>query len=340
MHSFFKPFHKIRGLIFYSVSCVLLVLHTNDILSQDLHFSLYEYSPLFLNPANTGNFNGDWRIAGVFRNQPAASSDPFRTIAFSFDSRLSFLQRKIGFGVLAVNDESGLGGLSFNKFYASLSYKQEINKNFFILGVQAGYVIGSVNSWSNWNYDVGDFSAPNGETGDERASYADINVGLNWKRSIHIVEPEIGVSFSHLNKPNVSFYESGSKEDIKLSVNAGIKVNFTDKLFIKPAFLYVSKADNMTMLGTTIGLNLQGSKSSVKQFSAGAFLRNGLTNDLNTLVFMVTTTINRLDVGFSYDMNTGVLGESIGNTGAFEISIIYKSISTVLNSYSIPCERF
>jgi len=41
----------------------------------------------------------------------------------------------------------------------------------------------------------------------------------------------------------------------------------------------------------------------------------------------------------SYDINVSGLSQST-NVSTFEISLIYKSISTVLNSYSIPCERF
>jgi hypothetical protein len=36
---------------------------------QDIHFSQYYASPLSLNPANTGNYDGDWRLMNSYRQQ-------------------------------------------------------------------------------------------------------------------------------------------------------------------------------------------------------------------------------------------------------------------------------
>ena len=37
--------------------------------AQDIHFSQYYASPLTLNPALTGKFNGLWRVTGIYRDQ-------------------------------------------------------------------------------------------------------------------------------------------------------------------------------------------------------------------------------------------------------------------------------
>ncbi len=332
--------HNVKLSVTLTALCIIGFL-SPSVYSQEIHYSLYQYSSLLLNPANTGNFNGDWRLAGNFRNQMVSTANPYRTTTVSFDTRLYLLHQKIGIGLFVVNDESGIGGLNFNKIFASLAYQKEFNKNFISIGFQAGYVFGSVDSWGNWNYNTGDFSLPNGETSfEDRSRYADINLGLHWKKSIKLVEPEIGVAVSHLNKPNISFTEGEEKESIKLGIDTRIKINISDKLFVQPSFLYVQKSISMTMLGSNIGFNLLGNRSAVKQFTAGAYLRNGLTSDLNTLALCLGTMINRVDIGLCYDMNFGQYSESLGSTGAFEISFIYRSISTVLNSYSIPCERY
>jgi type IX secretion system PorP/SprF family membrane protein len=341
MISFFSPFKQFKKLIVISVSFLSLVFLFSTLHSQDMHFSMYEHNPLYLNPASTGDFIGDWRLSGNFRNQMIASSESFRTTSIGFDNSVFILNQKIGLGMYIMNDESGVGGLSFNKFYISLGYQYEINKNYFSLGLQAGYVFGSINSWGTWSYTNGDFSSPNGENNSgNRSRYADLNLGIHWKRNIKILEPEIGIALSHLNKPNVSFTGAKQKENAKFTLSTRVKVNISDKFFIYPSFLYVGKGTTMTMLGTNIGYNILGNNSSVKQFMVGAYMRNGLTEELNTLVLILGTTVNRIDIGLAYDMNAGQLGESIGNTGAFEISFIYRSISTVLNSYSIPCERY
>ncbi|NJK86634.1 MAG: type IX secretion system membrane protein PorP/SprF [Bacteroidales bacterium] len=63
--------------------------------AQDIHFSGYQASPLFINAANTGNFEGNWRLAGTYRDQWRALSNPFTTAGISFDKRISFITRRL-----------------------------------------------------------------------------------------------------------------------------------------------------------------------------------------------------------------------------------------------------
>ena len=36
---------------------------------QDTHYTLHDYAPLWLNPANTGSFSGTIRVGGIYRGQ-------------------------------------------------------------------------------------------------------------------------------------------------------------------------------------------------------------------------------------------------------------------------------
>jgi type IX secretion system PorP/SprF family membrane protein len=341
MSGFFSASEWKLRLILFSISFACITLMSVPLFSQDVHFSLYQNAPLFLNPANTGNFIGDWRLSGNFRNQFVATADPFRTASVGFDSRFYVYKQKIGVGLYILNDETGIGGLTFNKVYASLAYGKKISENYISFGLQAGYVFGSVNGWGTWDYATGSFTAPNGEENfGENVKYADINLGLYWKRSVRIFEPEAGISFTHLNKPNKSFFNGEDKEDIKVTIDARSRINVSDELFFTPSILFIGKHNSLTMVGTNLGYNLNGNRSSVKQFTGGVYIRDGVTEKLNGVVFILGVAIRRLDVGISYDMNSGQLGQSAGSLGAFEVSFIYRSISTVLNSYSIPCERY
>ena len=110
----------------------LFVFFLNEpITGQDIHFTLFNSSPLYLNPANTGNFNGDWRLTGTYRNQWSALSDPFSTAAVGFDKQFYLLNQTLAFGLTFINDESGSVALSVNELFGSLSYKKVINHNVF-----------------------------------------------------------------------------------------------------------------------------------------------------------------------------------------------------------------
>ena len=56
--------------------------------AQDIHFSQFNNSPLNLNPAQTGLFNGDWRFVGNLRNQWSSVPVPYRTFSLSTDTTL------------------------------------------------------------------------------------------------------------------------------------------------------------------------------------------------------------------------------------------------------------
>jgi type IX secretion system PorP/SprF family membrane protein len=308
--------------------------------SQDINFTMFNYNPLFLNPANTGNFIGDWRLAGNYRNQWSAAANPFRTASVSFDTKFNILKQKIGTGLYFINDESGAGGLNFNKVYASLGYEKEINKNFFNLGLQFGYVFGSVNSWDTWDKSTNSVKSTNGES-DFKVSYPDFNIGICWRKNLGIFEPEAGASFFHINSPNNSFFENSDKEKLKSIFHSKVKVKFNDRIYLMPAIFYLNKDNtSLTILGTNIGYNFLGSVSRVKQVFGGIYLRNGIINKSDSYSILVGTSIGRLDIAFSHDITISAFSRSAGNVGAYEISLIYRNISTLINTYSIPCERF
>jgi type IX secretion system PorP/SprF family membrane protein len=318
-----------------------LSITVNYLNGQDVHFTLFNNNPLFLNPANTGNFDGDWRLSANYRNQWGAASNPYRTTSLSFDKSFYFKQEKIAAGLFFINDNSGISNLTFNNLFGSIGYEKELNKNFFNIGIQVGYAFGKINSWKVWDDQTGDFTRDNGEINlGENVSFLDINAGVCWRRNIGIYEPELGFSFSHLNSPKKTFIESSEKEKIKSTVHSKVKIKVTDKLFVTPSLLYMGKdKTSLTMLGTNIGYSILAS-SRVKQIYTGFYLRNGIFEKADSFSALIGATIGNLDIAFSYDSYISQLSKSAGKMGAYEISLIYRNFNTVLNTYSIPCERY
>ena len=310
--------------------------------SQDIDFTLFNYNPLFLNPANTGNFIGDWRLGVNYRNQWAATANPFQTASLSFDTKFNLIRQKFGAGLYFVNDESGEGGLKFNKIYASIGYQKELAKNYFNIGFQIGYVFGSINDWETWNNITKTINPTSGEENFKgKVTYPDLNAGISWKKNINIFEPEIGVSLSHINTPKNSFVEGNDKEEMKYVFHSNVKVKFNDKIYLAPTIFYMNKVNtSLTIVGSELGYNFIGNFTRVRQVFGGVYLRNGLLNNIDSYSLILGTSVGRLDIAFSYDNTVSDFGKSAGNMGAYEISIIYKSISTLFNTYSIPCERY
>lgn len=322
----------------------IAVLGSHYIWTQDIDFSLYKYNPLFLNPANTGNYYGSWRIGANYRNQWAATTSPFITASASLDKRFKISNQDFAAGILFINDEAGVGGISYNKLYGSFSYSNSIGKNHFLGGVQVGYVFGSVNSWYNWNQTTGDYTAPNEEQNfGENTSFPDINAGILWKSKISRIEPVIGIALSHINTPSNSFLSSEEgKETIKYTAHIDLRTNISDRVYFTPGFAYFSReGSSLTYVGTDIGYKFPGNLSTVKSIFAGVYLRNGILENADAINLLIGTTVGRLDINIGYDMSISKLSESSGsNLGAFEVAVIYRIVGVVLNSYSIPCERY
>src|SRR5436853_6938673 len=84
--------------------------------AQDPHFSQFFASPLTLNPALTGKFDGTLRVAGNYRNQWPAFNNVYTTSTLSVD--FSILNKVLpetdtwGVGIIALTDKAGGGVLT------------------------------------------------------------------------------------------------------------------------------------------------------------------------------------------------------------------------------------
>src|SRR5213075_1704878 len=80
-------------------------------IAQDPNFSQFFASPLTLNPALTGKFDGVYRIAINYRNQWPTINNAFTTATISFDAGI--LKNHIpeidqfGIGIMGFTDKAG-----------------------------------------------------------------------------------------------------------------------------------------------------------------------------------------------------------------------------------------
>src|ERR1700742_3327464 len=100
-----------------------LAILRQDAQAQDPAFSQFFASPLTLNPALTGKFNGGLRVAGNYGNQWPAINNAF--IASTVPGDAPILANKLpvndtwGIGLIAMNDKTASGIL--NDYYFGVS---------------------------------------------------------------------------------------------------------------------------------------------------------------------------------------------------------------------------
>ena len=241
-----------------------------------------------------------------------------------------------------MNDQSGIGGLTFTKVYGSIAYEKDFNNNIIGVGFQAGFVTGNVNDWGVWDNTAGTFTGSNGEIYfGEKTHFIDVNMGLSWRRKFNTLLPKVGISLMHLNNPNISFFEGKEKQGIQMILDSRFDWDLNEKIMLSPIILLkTQRGASQSVAGIDIAYSLQGKRSPVKSVFGGIHLQNGIIENASSLLLQLGTRVKRIDIVLGYENNLGDFGKSSGTTGAFEIALLYNSISTVLNTYSIPCERY
>lgn len=316
--------------------------------AQDVHFSQYYFSPLTLNPANTGNFKGDYRFFGNYRSQWRDIQKAYNT--FSVGGDMNFFPNNLNFagGLMILNDKSG-GALTVTKIMPSGAFHKKLFGFNLHAGIQPGIVIKSIDFYShsfpnqmNWNKGQFDNTLPNNESGVvQRRTNFDLNMGIGASRRFGKFEPELGIAMFHLNKPKESFVSDDNRLPVRQAYNAGLSYYINKTFVVKAHTLvgYTVKASDWVT-----GVNLEYILSEDPFFTnsvfAGFMWRDGFKRNTDAGIATVGLNYSHYTIGFSYDVTTSQLKTSVDGKGAYEIAFIYRSKSTRLTKKEIPCERY
>ncbi len=299
--------------------------------AQDIHYSQFYLSPLNLNPALTGVFNGDMRFAANYRYQWFTVPVPYTTVSGSFDSKI--LDGRIGDNVMGAGlqfnyDRAGDSKLSSMHIIASLAYAQKINKrNFFSIGGQIGlgqrsFKTDDLTFDSQFNGDIFDPTLNTEENFPSQSFiYNDANVGVNWRFQLtERTNFNIGGALHHLTTPKVSFFDS---KDVRLarkwSGNIDASFQLGTVVDFMPAFLYQRQGTYQEMVaGASFKYHLSVDRGKEVGLMIGSWYRPG-----DAVIPSVGLQYNNLRVGFSYDINISPLKIATNRNGGPELGLIY-----------------
>ncbi len=314
--------------------------------AQDPRFAQFYASPLQLNPAMTGVYEGQFRFIANYREQynSLLGNQPFRTISAGFDMRHQVNRGNYaGFGVTVLRDAAGLSNFSRQTGALSASFMKQLgggryshNDQYLIAGAQIGFGQQGLDwnkLWFSNQYDtdngVINVDNPTGENfvTDNSKMYLDFNAGILWyalfeeNRSIYF-----GGAFHHLNSPNVSFLEQSSEIPRRWVVHGGGEIPFTKELSLLPAVAVMAQNKSMS---TTAGANFRFTNREWRELAlrAGAWahvvnqLESGFALDAITATAILE--LERWNLGFSYDITASKLTTANNGRGAFEMSLIY-----------------
>lgn len=317
--------------------CIFLMLHTLiwtfSLSGQDIHYAQFMYSPLNLNPAMTGFFDGDYRFTLNHREQWNAVSIPYKTFSGSFDMNLSGLsneKNRINAGIQFNSDKAGdseFGTLEVI-FSGGLLKRLDLEgKHFISGGIQAGIVQRSINynklTFDNqFNGDVYDPTiSPEENFETSRFYYFNFHAGLGWHYRLNDnYKVGAGLGLQHINKPAQSFFENKSvRLPMRLQINVNAEVILTSRISFLPDMLWM-KQNTFTELNGGGQVKFTLSEKPGKQYALflGAEMRLR-----DAIIPMVGMDYNSIHVGVSYDVNFSGLKRASNGRGGFEFSLIY-----------------
>lgn len=328
---------------------VLLVVNTK---AQDPHFSQFFSSPLTLNPAFTGKFNGSWRLAANHRDQWPSIPKAYVTTSASID--FPILAKNVpqgdvfGLGISALTDASANSTLKLNYGSVSLSYHKALDEDGFNT-IGAGFQ----GTYSSMGLDIskitfedelrqngfaqgtsGEYLGANPLTGRNR-NYLDLNAGLLYSGSSNGENNYyVGVSMYHINRPRVSFKDKNWYLAGRLTVHAGGTFPISEVVGLNVSMIHqVQNKASETVFGTALSLNANGDAENPTNVYFGSWMR---LND--AVIPYLGLEIRGLRMGASYDVNTSTLKAATGSRGGAEFSVIYTKRPP--GSQGIPCPKF
>ena len=218
------------------------------IFSQDPHFSQFFASPLTLNPAYTGKFNGLVRVSGNYRDQWPAISKAFVTSTLAVDAPI--LKGKLNsndtwcLGGMAMTDRTANGILNSNFLSLSTAYHKALDEDGFHqlgVGFQGTYASkrldGSQLNFENelaldgtWRF-TPRFSLNaranyfKGDAEDVRGSYMNwhADVQFRWKRNFAL---GAGYSYTRMFVDSTDVGDSGTFRHLYRGFEAFARVSF------------------------------------------------------------------------------------------------------------------
>lgn len=328
------------------ICCMIFLLGKAS--AQDPHFSQFFSSPLTLSPAFTGKFDGQYRIAGNYRNQWATINNAFTTGTASVDFRI--MQNHIpsndawGLGFMAYNDNSAAGAVNFNYATISTAYHKGLDEEGYHQ-LSAGFQVTYANMFINTaNLKFEDQLTTVGFTGVTseifsnttlKSNYVDINAGVLYNGSTTDRNNfYFGVSLYHITRPQQHFTGGSFALNSRATIHAGtyFPISEISTLHLSALQSFQGGASE-TVLGGAFQFTANNGSDKPASLYAGSWMR---FND--AIIPYVGLEYNNLRLGITYDANTSSLKTASQGQGGFEFSLIY--IYKPSTDKPINCPKF
>lgn len=310
--------------------------------AQDLHYSNYNYAPLYLNPANTGSFNGNIIVGASYRDQSRTFiGEAYQSTMVYADSPVSFILTEklwLGLGINLFADQVGDLGFGMSGAYGSAALHYSLDDDYTTvigLGVQYGMIQRQISNaaaarWADELVAGASSSEDQNLLNNFNGSYGDLNMGINLKHRLSSSNTlEVGFSSMHINNPN--FFFSGSQYtntiQSRLNAYASIELQASNNFQITPAAYYTQYGNfkNIQLqvnTKTLLGGKGKKNKSKSPRLRSQSFLTLGMGYRFgDALQFFAGGIHKSWEFGLSYDLTTSSASNYNNTVGGLELGV-------------------
>jgi len=287
-------------------------------------------NPVYLNPALTGNFEGNYRFSAQQRSQWRSVSRPYNTFGFSVESRESWILPNMYHALNFFHDVAGDGNFRTTEISLSTSYQFHLGKDSihsitpaFQLSFNHRTIDFSAFSFSNqFNGYYYDASLPTMENF-AISSRPGFNFGIG---AIYSYKAEnrkelvAGVGWFNIPQIKQSFFnDDGLRRDMRFLIHARATYALNFEWDLQPAIFAQFQGKYIEIVGgTNIRYIMKDKKGEFFAPYAGVYYRG-----LDAVNLIGGVYYNNWIVGVSYDLNFSDLTVASTARGGLEFQVQY-----------------
>ena len=264
------------------------------LVAQDPHFSQYNTSRTYTNPAFTGT-DSTLVLATGYRMQWPNIDGSYNTFHFSADQYVRFLRG--GFGINVLNDNQRNGTLITSRIEINYAPHFELFKHKLVIqpAISIGYFQKSID-WSKLTF--GDQIDP--QTGfvynTNEVQRQSGKAGIDFSAGLLVYSNKFygGLAVHHLTQPDEGL-RGVSKLPMRLTMHTGANLSFNTKNFtLSPNILFMKQQDSQILL-PGIGAKYKWAALGLSYRSQDAFIINaGFQNRFLKIAYSYDYTISKL----------------------------------------------
>jgi type IX secretion system PorP/SprF family membrane protein len=314
----------VRSRLVHILACCLGL---TSVRGQELQFTQFYATPMFLNPAFAG-LTYEHRFSASYRRQWPGIMRSYTTYMAAYDYNISDLNS--GIGGFVIQDVAGTSNLTTTQGGGNFAYSVKLTKTAEIRG---GMMVAMTqkkldNTRLIFNDQLITGSANSSDYKSEKVNYLDMGAGALYNSTNYW----LGVSARHINQPNASLLGNIEVLPVYLSVHAGYR------------YIIAAQGSSRSKLDEFVSASVHFRKEQrYDQFDIGAYYFKSFLNvglwyrglpfkkykpgfpGRESIAVLLGLEIpdKNFRVGYSYDITVSRLG--ISNTqGSHELSLIYE----------------